>query len=506
MSIDSEQHRNHELLDEERRTRLVEKETKVEGHDSIAAGAEPQVNADAVANSLPKADSDEIIGHIVGGHYRVISELGRGGIGRVYLGEHELLGKKVAIKVLLPRYANDPESLNRFQREAKAATSLHHPNICAVREFGIHDHRLPFLVMDFIDGYSLEELIATTGKLTEIHALEIVLQVCNGLSHAHNRGVIHRDIKLANIMLVDESDGTHSAQLVDFGIAKLISDDDTGPDLTKTGDVFGTPLYMSPEQCMGRKVDSRSDIYSLGCVLYQLVVGRPPFIAESTVEVLLKHVNEAPSSNDLASVSPAMRFILEHALEKAPGMRYKSMEELAADAKAVLSGERPLHASVNNRRTRRRVGLALVSVPIVLIVMILMTTFTSGYQMVEQLAQWESHYNRGVEQFKQGKLNAAESTFESQALAIAESASDSSYVLRTLKQLADVEEELGKRDEAKRHLNMMVSDKVLAKSATSRTQAFMMTLAFLVILLGIALVGAFILLRDLEKGKRRFGL
>lgn len=220
--------------------------------------------------------AESLVGKTIAGHYEIVSFLGEGGMSTVYKAKHILLDSIRAIKILhLPR-AGDGKILQRFQQEAKASFFLSHPNIVRVYDFGIEPSmQQPYLVMDCLEGKPLSNVLENEPISSE-RAINIISQVCNALEHAHTKGIVHRDIKPANIILSKDASGGEIAQLVDFGIAKLINPEE-GNDLTQTGEVFGTPLYMSPEQCLGRNVDKRSDIYSLGCVMYECLAGKPPF-------------------------------------------------------------------------------------------------------------------------------------------------------------------------------------------------------------------------------------
>ncbi len=226
-------------------------------------------------------------------NYEFLGTIGTGGMSVIYKARQLMLDKTVAIKMLHSHLLNE-NSIMRFQREAKAASSMKHPNVIAVHDFGISKQGQPYMVMDFIDGKTLAELLAERGAVPLPEAMDIFLAVCAALEHAHQNNLLHRDLKPSNIMLRDSADG-YDVFLVDFGIAKAIDAESGGiaQQLTQTGEVMGSPLYMSPEQCMGKKLDQRSDIYSLGCILYEAVVGVPPHRGETMLETIFKHLNEA---------------------------------------------------------------------------------------------------------------------------------------------------------------------------------------------------------------------
>ncbi|MBK9141829.1 MAG: serine/threonine protein kinase [Candidatus Melainabacteria bacterium] len=299
------------------------------------------------------SDLDSFIGTVIASHYEVLSRLGEGGMSVVYKAHHLLLDKPVALKFIKPGLITDDRAVRRFQQEARAASELSHPNVCSVRDFGILEGGQPYIVMDYLDGSSLQEIIETRGPLTPKEALELFFQACHGLSEAHARGVVHRDIKPGNMVMTKEKDGTGTLKIVDFGIARLAREDDTGPDLTSTGEIFGTPKYMSPEQCRGQKVDKRSDIYSLSCVLYEMLVGKPPFIAESSIELLMMHVSEAPAL-DQKNLPETLKSILYKGLSKDPEDRYQSISEMARDADRFLKGDSPSSLALYRQSRLRR--------------------------------------------------------------------------------------------------------------------------------------------------------
>ncbi|MCA9801044.1 MAG: serine/threonine protein kinase [Cyanobacteria bacterium HKST-UBA02] len=288
-----------------------------------------------VSESASERDP-EMVGKTVGGHFEVLSVLGKGGMSTVYKARHILLDRIVAIKFVLPKLVHDEKTIWRFQQEAKAATSLQHPNICGVKEFGLDERGCPFLVMDLIDGQTLKDLIGK--RLAEKRIIELARQICAGLEYAHAQGVIHRDLKPENIVVTRDKSGAEEVKILDFGIAKLLRDDEEGPNLTKTGDIFGTPTYMSPEQCLGKRVDRRSDIYSLGCLLYEMAAGKPPFASDSSLEMLMLHVNESPPPLEKLSVTADMEKIIYCCLRKDPDERYQSIKDLASDLEDLDQG------------------------------------------------------------------------------------------------------------------------------------------------------------------------
>ena len=248
------------------------------------------------------------------GRYKLGEVIGRGGMGTVYRATDLVLGRPVAVKVLLGQLADsDPLNVERFAREARAAAGLSHRGVVAVYDAGV-DAMTRYIVMELVDGQSLEAILREQGRLDPDRAAEIVAQVADALAAAHAAGLVHRDIKPANVMVADDG----SVKVLDFGIARAMD----SPTLTQASAVLGTAAYMSPEQALGQRVDERSDIYSLGCVLYALLAGHPPFRGDSAAAILGQHANLEPPA--LADVPPKLHAVVLSMLSKAPGDRPQS--------------------------------------------------------------------------------------------------------------------------------------------------------------------------------------
>lgn len=265
--------------------------------------------------------------------YELIRRISIGGMGAIYKARHRHTNAYLAIKILHAHVADVGNNRMRFDREAKAAAALKHPNLVVVHDYGITEKKIPYLVMELIDGTTLQDEIGRLGVLPPGRFFHIFDQICSALVHAHSRGVVHRDIKPSNILIVKSDETPDMIKLVDFGIAKVIDPRGMeGQELTQTGDILGSPLYMSPEQCMGEALDGRTDIYSLGCVMYQALTGKPPIIAENVVKTIFKHVNVVPDSLAVARPGSNIPLIVEQiifrTLEKKPSNRYASIEEL----------------------------------------------------------------------------------------------------------------------------------------------------------------------------------
>lgn len=280
-------------------------------------------------------------GDIVGERYRVQSLIGHGGMGMVYKVEQIYLGKELALKILHSRSATDV-TVRRFHHEAQAVFGIDHPSLISVHDFGLLDQRIPFLVMDYVQGCSLADRIKMQGTLTVHEAVPIFLRICFGLGYAHDHGVIHRDVKPSNIMLSDGMSPSEDGcvKIVDFGIAKFTQLEASDVQaLTRTGEVFGSPLYMSPEQCSGSSVDQRSDIYSLGCVFFEVLTGTTPFVGANALSTMMRHMGENPPTLKEASLGkdfpPLLEQIISRMLAKRASERYQNLSQVAVDLAAL---------------------------------------------------------------------------------------------------------------------------------------------------------------------------
>jgi eukaryotic-like serine/threonine-protein kinase len=268
---------------------------------------------------------------VLGGRYRMESLLGQGGMAQVYKGTDTVLGRPVAIKILAPQYAKDQSFVDRFRREAQSAARLNHPNVVGVYDTG-SDDGTHYIVMEFVEGRTLADFLSSGGSLLPERAVELASSVCVALSEAHKAGIVHRDIKPGNIMVTRNGE----VKVMDFGIARAA----TAETVTATATVLGTASYLSPEQAQGKPVDARSDIYSLGIVLYEMLVGRVPFGGDSAVAVAYKHVQEPPEppSRINPDISPSLEAVVMRALAKNPDNRYQTAEEFCADLDRVRRG------------------------------------------------------------------------------------------------------------------------------------------------------------------------
>ncbi len=277
-------------------------------------------------------------GSVIGDRYRIEARIGSGGMAEVYRGVDPVLNRTVAIKVLLPQFARDASFVERFRREAQAAARLNHPNIVSVYDTGA-DGDTQYIVMEFIEGRTLAEALAAGRRPSPVQSAEIAQKICSALSAAHAQGVIHRDIKPGNVMVTREG----TVKVMDFGIARITSGVETAP---QTSAVLGTASYLSPEQAQGGPLDARTDIYSLGTVLYEMLTGRPPFMGETPVAVAYKQVNETPvpPSQINADVPPRLDAVVMRALSKNPANRYQTAKEFSEDLGRVIEGQ-DVHAT-----------------------------------------------------------------------------------------------------------------------------------------------------------------
>ena len=270
---------------------------------------------------------------VLAGRYEIDSVLGEGGMAKVFRGTDKVLGRTVAVKVLAPQFAKDHQFVTRFRREAQAAAALNHPNVVSVYDTGSEDG-IHWIVMEYVDGRTLKSVVREEGPLLPERAVEIAEAICLALSTAHEKGLVHRDIKPGNIMLTPSGE----TKVMDFGIARATAGADT---LTQTAAVLGTAAYLSPEQAQGKPVDARSDIYAVGCVLYEMLTAHPPFEGDSPVAIAYKHVRETPTppSRLNGDVPKELDAIVLKAMAKNPDNRYQTTREMAADLQRLARGQ-----------------------------------------------------------------------------------------------------------------------------------------------------------------------
>jgi len=281
---------------------------------------------------------ENALGSTLNNKYQLLEQIGQGGKSIVYKTQDSELKKIVACKILLPELVNDELNLKRFRQEAVAAKRLEHPNINSVSDFG-EWHGQPFMIMEFLEGPCLSELIEAEERISIDIAIQIFIQIAHGCAYAHARNIIHRDLKPSNILVLSPK-SRPVVKIIDFGIAKIISENTVaGTKLTKTGDIFGSPLYMSPEQCLGSLVDHRSDIYSLGTLMYEVLTGEPPLQGANAMVTIFKHTKEMPKKFGDIGLKPkhsqAIEKIVFKCLAKEPKQRYQSMDEIIENLEKV---------------------------------------------------------------------------------------------------------------------------------------------------------------------------
>lgn len=313
----------------------------------------------STSSAPERATSDHLIGQELFGGYRVIKRLGEGSMGAVYLAHQESIGQSIALKVLRGRAARNAETIARFHREAKVIGMMTHPNIVRVHLFGRLD-TLHYMAMEYVHGQQLEQRMAA-GLMSEARIIKIMKQTLSALAEAHDLGVIHRDLKPENILLTEFRGEQDFVKILDFGIAKILQGDEESAageaiddlQLTQTGMVYGTPYYLSPEQARADKLDARTDIYSLGCILYELMTGQKPFDGDTAAIVVRRQAFEEPTpARELAPerIAPGMAAIIERAMAKEPDARFSSAMEMF-DALLVREQELVDQGVISGRAT-----------------------------------------------------------------------------------------------------------------------------------------------------------
>ncbi|MBA3991981.1 MAG: hypothetical protein C0469_00545 [Cyanobacteria bacterium DS2.3.42] len=375
------------------------------------------------------------VGDIIASRYEIKTYLGEGGMSAVYAAVDKVIKRDVALKILhRDLLVRGKGSLLRFQREAQALGNLDHPNIVKIHHFDADENAQPYIVMDIVQGEPLaRRLVKDPDSVRFTDIIDIFVQVCDALSHAHSRGVVHRDLKPSNIMVIG-----NQVKVLDFGIAKLMSEDsDQELQLTRTGEVFGSPLYMSPEQCRGLKLDYRSDIYSLGCVMYEAFTGNPPFTGNSHIDTMLKHVNDLPASV-VSSMCDAryvekVDAILLRCMAKNPNARFQSMDEVKA---ALLELERDtkggfervkqkfeligLKLSAQGKLTKKMIAAysaaALLVVGLGSVAVIQHNSSEQHYSFKNvSIEQWKELNEQGQADFNAGRFAKAQSLFSAES-------------------------------------------------------------------------------------------
>ena len=307
-------------------------------HKEFAPGSIINCPDDGTELTINFTAPDPLIGKTFADKYDILTLLGEGGMCKVYKARHKFMKRIVAVKLLHDTTMRDPQAKARFQKEAEAASALSHQNVVTVHDFGFTPSGQAFFVMDCLEGQTLEEMIEAAQlkgeKIPLARAIDIFAQGCDGMDHAHRKGIIHRDIKPSNIVVIKQEDGTDLVKIVDFGIAKVLSppEGEQPQQITLAGEIFGTPAYMSPEQCNGQAMDGRSDLYSFACLMYETLSGTPPHIGDTFINTIVKHIQDRPKSFEEivpdSKVPAHIEAVVMKCLEKSPSDRYASATEL----------------------------------------------------------------------------------------------------------------------------------------------------------------------------------
>lgn len=279
--------------------------------------------------------------HVLNNRYELVECVGKGAMGFVYRGIDLTNGDVVALKIMRPELAQNELAVKRLMREVAVVSSLSNSHLGQVHGYGQEKDGAPYLVMEFVEGQNLAEIIQAEGKLKMARALDIFIQICSGLMCAHTNGIIHRDLKPSNVIIQSKQSGQERAAIVDFGFARLLSDAAETVRLTQQGEAFGSPAYMSPEQCLGEELDVRSDIYSLGCLMYETLTGTPPLVGENVLSTVAKQVRETPMPmrSHNPTLPEAIDDLVMKCLSKEPVLRYQKASDLRIDLEKIKSGD-----------------------------------------------------------------------------------------------------------------------------------------------------------------------
>ncbi|MCB9755708.1 MAG: protein kinase [Myxococcales bacterium] len=322
--------------------------------------ATPESLEASISAELDVLRPHELIGAVVADRYTVTGHIGSGGMGDVYVAEHRAIGKQFALKVLAPQHALRKGVVRRFLQEARAASMIRHRNVVDIVDFGQTPQGSVFYAMEYLEGETLASMLRREGRLPWSRVREIIIDICNALDAAHAKGVVHRDVKPGNCVITRDGSGDELIKVVDFGIAKVI-DDTESASITDTGVILGTPAYMSPEQSRGERLDARTDLYSLGVILYELVTGRVPFEADTKMGVLMAHILKPPPLPRLvapdAEIPAEVETIIIKALSKSPEVRYQTAGEFADAVLGVrVSDGAPAGALIRSATARTLAG------------------------------------------------------------------------------------------------------------------------------------------------------
>lgn len=426
--------------------------TSNQSKSSISTEQSLQDHSSSLSNAkrkkLPTAP-DEFLSR----RYKIGDLLGVGGMGTVYKAYDNNLKKNFAVKILQADLAQDPLAFKRFEQEATAASKLTHPNIVAVYDFGVSPNGSPYIIMDYIGGNGLDDLLQSQVYVDWQESVDLFIKIADALEHAHNKSIVHRDLKPSNIMISNTESGNNDIKIVDFGIAKLIPEGDmTTQGITQTGELIGSPSYMSPEQCTGLKMDRRSDIYSIGCVMYEVLTGSVPFKSENPIQTILKHINDPPESlKQKASsldIPEELDYIVMRCLEKNPEDRYQTCSDLIEDLKKVDSGSKIARVKPRKRKQINLIGNPFVYVVIASLLTGLTVLFGMNFSksnmsgsnehiVVNKREKWNELNKKGQKLFDHASYKEAQGVFE-KALTVAKRNQNSKFVKTSLSDLIDI--------------------------------------------------------------------
>jgi len=407
--------------------------------------------------------ADSLVGEILDGKYGILKRLGIGGMSVVYQARDLSLGRNVAIKMMPLQSGHTTQDLPRFQQEAQTISRLNHANLVTVFEFNVNTIP-PYLVMEYIEGKSLAEVLASEGPLGLERGINVLRQMCSALAHAHENGVVHRDLKPANILLQKAQTGEELVKIVDFGIAKILQQNEADvQNFTRSGEILGSPLYMSPEQCQGKKLDHRSDIYSMGCVLYAIFVGAPPFQGPTAFETIQMHLHEQPDSisSRRQDLPYAMELdnVLFKAMAKEPSQRYQTVGELDEALSRIgredeMVGFGALKAMIdlgfNKAAAKKSRGMSVKLFWLMFVASVTIGSFglwhaLDRYFAEDSVKSWPEMDISGQRAFDEGDYTRA-GAFFTLALKQAQRSNNPTRINSSLDQLIDLNVVLGKPD------------------------------------------------------------
>ncbi len=344
------------------------------------------------SGSGPTQDEQSLVGTTIKEKYLVLGYVGRGGMSVVYRAQHIHLQHDVALKLLRSHLIFDDDMFMRFSIEAKAVSALTHKNIIRLFDYGITDDARPYLAVEFLTGTSLEEIIRSCGVVEESVAVNWFCQIVSALDEAHSRDIVHRDLKPSNVMVGTDGSGIEIVKLLDFGIAKVLSEDTEQARLTQTGEVFGSPMYMSPEQCLGKQLDGRADIYAVGILMYEVLSGKAPILGLNVLDTLRRQLssNARPLKEVAPYVSDDLCYIVMRCLEKEPDDRYATASALLADLTALKNRKRLRRISQKNKKERKPAFTDSSRIFTVIIALLCLCLFAAaalaGFKVMPKLA------------------------------------------------------------------------------------------------------------------------